>query len=121
MNCTNISVAHKIFEKSKNYQALDIRKRAVNRYLVTVVFQIMQTRKDALEGKSLPADFRLSPTRGHSGMRSPWGGEIGGVKASYLVSAASPLPYSAAEDQPFTRLLSAGNTESTESTMADIR
>ncbi|KAJ7382954.1 hypothetical protein OS493_031730 [Desmophyllum pertusum] len=47
--------------------------------------QIMRTRKDSLEGKALPADFRLSPTRGRSGPRAAWGGEIGGVKITERV------------------------------------
>ncbi|XP_064632512.1 uncharacterized protein LOC135490876 isoform X2 [Lineus longissimus] len=41
--------------------------------------QLMKTRKDALMGFSLPHDFRFSPSRGRHGMRSAWGGEIGGA------------------------------------------
>ncbi|XP_033746342.1 uncharacterized protein LOC117331622 isoform X7 [Pecten maximus] len=41
--------------------------------------QIMKSRVQAMQGYSLPRDFRFSPSRGHSGMRSAWGGEIGGA------------------------------------------
>ncbi|XP_021368106.1 uncharacterized protein LOC110459911 isoform X3 [Mizuhopecten yessoensis] len=41
--------------------------------------QIMKSRVQAMQGYSLPRDFRFSPTRGRSGMRSAWGGEIGGT------------------------------------------
>lgn len=41
--------------------------------------QLMKSRVEALQGFSLPKDFRFSPSRGRSGMRSGWGGEIGGT------------------------------------------
>ncbi|XP_052285560.1 uncharacterized protein LOC127881598 isoform X7 [Dreissena polymorpha] len=41
--------------------------------------QIMKSRHDAINGFSLPKDFRFSPSKGKSGMRSAWGGEIGGA------------------------------------------
>lgn len=41
--------------------------------------QVMKSRKESLEGVSLPPDFRLSPSRGRSGPRAAWGGEIGGT------------------------------------------
>ncbi|KAL4226564.1 hypothetical protein ACF0H5_014549 [Mactra antiquata] len=41
--------------------------------------QIMKSRHDAIHGYSLPKDFRFSPGQGKSGMRSAWGGEIGGA------------------------------------------
>ncbi|XP_053377067.1 uncharacterized protein LOC123530542 isoform X4 [Mercenaria mercenaria] len=41
--------------------------------------QLMKSRHDAIHGNALPKDFRFSPSRGKSGMRSAWGGEIGGA------------------------------------------
>lgn len=41
--------------------------------------QLMKSRVEALQGFALPKDFRFSPSRGRSGMRSGWGGEIGGT------------------------------------------
>ncbi|XP_062584054.1 uncharacterized protein LOC134245821 isoform X4 [Saccostrea cucullata] len=41
--------------------------------------QLMKSRVQALQGFSLPKDFKFSPSRGRSGMRSAWGGEIGGT------------------------------------------
>ncbi|XP_055999633.1 uncharacterized protein LOC125656907 isoform X4 [Ostrea edulis] len=41
--------------------------------------QLMRSKVEALQGFSLPKDFRFSPSRGRSGMRSAWGGEIGGT------------------------------------------
>lgn len=41
--------------------------------------QVMKTRLQAMQGFSLPKDFRFSPLRGKCGMRSAWGGEIGGT------------------------------------------
>ncbi|XP_052781293.1 uncharacterized protein LOC128217895 isoform X3 [Mya arenaria] len=41
--------------------------------------QIMKSRHDAIQGFSLPKDFRFSPSKGRHGLRSGWGGEIGGA------------------------------------------
>ncbi|XP_071170308.1 uncharacterized protein LOC143062443 isoform X4 [Mytilus galloprovincialis] len=41
--------------------------------------QVMKTRLQAMQGFALPRDFRFSPVKGKSGMRSAWGGEIGGT------------------------------------------
>ncbi|XP_074643175.1 uncharacterized protein LOC141900272 [Tubulanus polymorphus] len=41
--------------------------------------QMMKTKQDALMGSCLPRDFRFSPSKGHRGKRSAWGGEIGGA------------------------------------------
>lgn len=83
--------------------------------------QIMRTRKDALEGKSLPADFRLSPTRGRSGPRVAWGGEIGGVKISQRALNLSPAVREIQLSHSDTRLDSAATTASLGSTSIDVR
>ena len=80
----------------------------------------MRTRKDALEGKALPADFRLSPTRGRSGPRAAWGGEIGGPKISERVlnsPSAAEIPVS----QNSVRLDSAATSASLNSASIEIR
>ncbi|XP_067930862.1 uncharacterized protein C3orf20-like [Watersipora subatra] len=41
--------------------------------------QLMDTRKLALKGFCLPRDFKFSPQKGRDGLRSPWGGQIGGA------------------------------------------
>ena len=41
--------------------------------------QINTSRKNYLQGLFLPQDFRLSPTPCRSGLRTAWGGEIGGL------------------------------------------
>lgn len=83
--------------------------------------QIMRTRKDALEGKSLPADFRLSPTRGRSGPRAAWGGEIGGVKISERALNMSPAFREMQVSHSNTRLDSAATTASLGSVSVDVR
>lgn len=83
--------------------------------------QIMRTRKDALEGKSLPADFRLSPTRGRSGPRAAWGGEIGGVKISERALNMSPAFREMQVSHSNTRLDSAATTASLGSISVDVR
>ena len=81
----------------------------------------MRTRKDALEGKALPADFRLSPTRGRSGPRAAWGGEIGGVKISERVLNMSPATGEIQVSQSNIRLDSAATSASLGSTSIEIR
>jgi len=84
-------------------------------------FQIMRTRKDALEGKALPADFRLSPTRGRSGPRAAWGGEIGGPKISERALNMSPAVGEIQVSQNSTRLDSAATSASFSSASIEIR
>lgn len=81
----------------------------------------MRTRKDALEGKALPSDFRLSPTRGRSGPRAAWGGEIGGVKLADRVINMSPDMGEIQVSQNSTRLDSANTIGSLSSTSIEIR
>jgi len=81
----------------------------------------MRTRKDALEGKALPADFRLSPTRGRSGPRAAWGGEIGGPKISERVLNMTPSAAELRVSQNSTRLDSAATSASLSSTSIEIR
>ena len=81
----------------------------------------MRTRKDSLEGKALPADFRLSPTRGRSGPRAAWGGEIGGVKITERVLHMSPAIGEIQVSQNSTRLDSATTTASLSSASIEIR
>ena len=85
------------------------------------LFQIMRTRKDALEGKALPADFRLSPTRGRSGPRAAWGGEIGGPKISEQVLNMSPAAGEIQVSQNSMRLDSAATSASLGSASIEIR
>ncbi|XP_032221185.2 uncharacterized protein LOC116603703 [Nematostella vectensis] len=79
--------------------------------------QITRTRKEALEGKALPSDFRLSPTRGRSGPRAAWGGEIGGVKMTSPPQSAS-VDHAAAS---ITRIRSGISNETYSSTTIDLR
>ena len=81
----------------------------------------MKTRKDALEGKALPADFRLSPTRGRSGARSAWGGEIGGVKINDHALAMKPLTTEKPDSKDISRVDSASTTVSLNSSSFEIR
>ena len=81
----------------------------------------MRTRKDALEGKALPADFRLSPTRGRSGPRAAWGGEIGGVKISERVLNMSPATGEIQVSQSNIRLDAAATSASLGSASIEIR
>lgn len=81
----------------------------------------MRTRKDALEGKALPADFRLTPTRGRSGPRAAWGGEIGGPKITERVLNKSPAAGEIQVSQNSTRLDSAATSASLSSTSIEIR
>lgn len=81
----------------------------------------MRSRKDALEGKSLPSDFRLSPTRGRSGPRAAWGGEIGGVKITQRALPQSPLVGEVEVFQSGTRLDSANTVGSLSSASIEIR
>lgn len=81
----------------------------------------MRTRKDALEGKALPADFRLSPTRGRSGPRAAWGGEIGGPKISERVLNMSPAAGEIQVSQNSMRLDSAATSASLSSASIEIR
>lgn len=83
--------------------------------------QIMRTRKDALEGKALPSDFRLSPTRGRSGPRAAWGGEIGGVKISDRTLNISPVTSEIQVFQASTRIDSANTLGSLGSASIEIR
>lgn len=85
------------------------------------LLQIMRTRKDALEGKALPADFRLSPTRGRSGPRAAWGGEIGGPKISERVLNMSPSAAEIQVSQNSMRLDSAATSASLSSASIEIR
>lgn len=73
----------------------------------------MKTRKDSLAGNALPYDFRLSPTRGRSGPRSAWGGEIGGPKISTSQLAIS------SEDN--SRITSASTQDSKSTISVDVR
>ena len=101
-----------------------IRHRCLNALLKTPlfpVFQIMRTRKDALEGKALPSDFRLSPTRGRSGPRAAWGGEIGGVKISDRTLNISPVTSEIQVFQASTRIDSANTLGSLGSASIEIR
>ncbi|XP_067931394.1 uncharacterized protein C3orf20-like [Watersipora subatra] len=41
--------------------------------------QLMNTRKPVLKSFCLPRDFKFSPQKGRDGLRSPWGGKIGGA------------------------------------------
>ncbi|KAF6022371.1 hypothetical protein EB796_019311 [Bugula neritina] len=41
--------------------------------------QLVDCRKLAFRGFSLPRDFKFSPQKGRQGLRSPWGGQIGGA------------------------------------------
>ena len=88
---------------------------------ISVFCQIMRTRKDALEGKALPSDFRLSPTRGRSGPRAAWGGEIGGVKISDRTLNMSPVVSEIQVSRNNTRLDSANTTDSLSSASIEIR
>lgn len=81
----------------------------------------MRTRKDALEGKALPADFRLSPTRGRSGPRAAWGGEIGGPKISERVLNMSPSAAEKPTSQKSVRLDSSATSASFSSASIEIR
>lgn len=81
----------------------------------------MRTRKDALEGKALPADFRLSPTRGRSGPRAAWGGEIGGPKLTERVLNTSPSTAEIQVSQNSMRLDSAATNASLSSASIEIR
>ena len=81
----------------------------------------MRTRKDALEGRALPADFRLSPTRGRSGPRAAWGGEIGGPKISERVLNTSPSAAEVPISQNSVRLDSAATSASLSSASIEIR
>ena len=81
----------------------------------------MRTRKDALEGKALPSDFRLSPTRGRSGPRAAWGGEIGGVKISDRTLNTSPVASEIQICQHSMRIDSANTTGSLSSASIEIR
>ena len=81
----------------------------------------MRTRKDALEGKALPSDFRLSPTRGRSGPRAAWGGEIGGVKISDRTLNMSPVVSEIQVSRNNARLDSANTTDSLSSASIEIR
>ena len=81
----------------------------------------MRTRKDALEGKALPSDFRLSPIRGRSGPRAAWGGEIGGVKISDRTLTISPVTSEIQVYQGNTRIHSADTTGSLGSSSIEIR
>ena len=81
----------------------------------------MRTRKDALEGKALPHDFRLSPTRGRSGPRAAWGGEIGGVKITDRALSRSPVVGEIEVSRMSTRLDSANTNESLSSASIEIR
>ena len=71
----------------------------------------MKTRKDSLTGNALPYDFRLSPTRGRSGPRVAWGGEIGGPKISNTQLSVS------ADDMA--RITSASTEDSKSNLIAD--
>lgn len=45
--------------------------------------QLRQCHTRALKSFSLPRDFRFSPARGKQGIRTPWGGEIGGAGVDF--------------------------------------
>lgn len=84
-------------------------------------FQITRTRKDALEGKALPSDFRLSPIRGRSGPRAAWGGEIGGVRISDRALSVSPVTSEIQIYQGNMRIDSADTSGSLGSASIEIR
>ena len=73
----------------------------------------MKTRKDSLAGNALPYDFRFSPSRGRSGPRAAWGGEIGGPKIS-----TSQL---AIHSEDTTRITSASTQDSKSTNPIDVR
>ncbi|XP_067023611.1 uncharacterized protein [Acropora muricata] len=83
--------------------------------------QITRTRKDALEGKALPSDFRLSPIRGRSGPRAAWGGEIGGVRISDRALSVSPVASEIQVYQGNLRIDSAATSGSLGSASFEIR
>ncbi|KAK7484126.1 hypothetical protein BaRGS_00024615 [Batillaria attramentaria] len=53
--------------------------------------QIMKSRLDLLHGKSLPSDFRFSPSKGEQGPRAAWGGQIGGTGVDSFGSPGTAL------------------------------
>ncbi|CAG5121479.1 unnamed protein product [Candidula unifasciata] len=53
--------------------------------------QVMKSRLDFLRGMSIPRDFRFSPSSGPHGLRSPWGGEIGGPGVDHYGSSGRAL------------------------------
>ncbi|XP_033120343.1 uncharacterized protein LOC117119619 [Anneissia japonica] len=52
--------------------------------------QVLNSKRGANEGSFLPNDFRFSPSRGASGCRSPWGGEIGGTGVDNFAGTGLP-------------------------------
>ncbi|XP_071960545.1 uncharacterized protein [Antedon mediterranea] len=52
--------------------------------------QVINCKREANHGSFLPNDFRFSPSRGPSGCRSPWGGEIGGTGVDFFAGTGLP-------------------------------
>ncbi|KAK7102791.1 uncharacterized protein [Littorina saxatilis] len=53
--------------------------------------QISKSRLDFVHGQSLPSDFRFSPSKGSHGLRSAWGGDIGGTGVDRFGSPGTAL------------------------------
>ncbi|XP_072025024.1 uncharacterized protein [Amphiura filiformis] len=56
--------------------------------------QLLQSRQDASLGNFLPADFKFNPSRGRRGLRSAWGGEIGGMSVDRQTLSGLPSLFS---------------------------
>ncbi|XP_078001510.1 uncharacterized protein LOC144453994 isoform X1 [Glandiceps talaboti] len=72
--------------------------------------QLLKTERDYLLGRYLPSDFRFTPSRGHSGPRSAWGGEIGGTGVNHR--AESGLPPEVEQGRNLSRTPSTSTLES---------
>lgn len=80
--------------------------------------QVMKSRHDAIQGYNLPKDFKFSPSRGKSGMRSAWGGEIGGAGVDKYSSPGTLLDSSLV---PIHRPLSSSSGNSKEIQIEAVR
>lgn len=80
--------------------------------------QLMKSRVEALQGFSLPKDFRFSPSRGRSGMRSGWGGEIGGTGVDHYGNPGTAFDSSLV---PLSRSMSSLNDEKKEAPIDTVK
>lgn len=80
--------------------------------------QLMKSRVEALQGFSLPKDFRFSPSRGRSGMRSGWGGEIGGTGVDHYGNPGTAYDSSFV---PLSRSMSSLNDEKKETPIDTVK
>ncbi|XP_078341968.1 uncharacterized protein LOC111107827 isoform X2 [Crassostrea virginica] len=80
--------------------------------------QLMKSRVEALQGFCLPKDFRFSPSRGRSGMRSAWGGEIGGTGVDHYGSPGTAFDASLV---PLSRSMSSLNDDKKETPIESVK